>query len=119
MTTRPGLAELPAEAWNHVDCGLCGSAERELEFTDGPFSVVTCRSCGLTYVTPRLADAALIETKMRQLRKVGVPYTDEEIAGAKAQLDGKTELDAVIAYLQVLGTLVDFASFDASGPNLR
>ena len=65
------------------------------------------------------ADAALIETKMRQLRKVGVPYTDEEIAGAKAQLDGKTELDAVIAYLQVLGTLVDFASFDASGPNLR
>lgn len=61
MTTRPGLAELPAEAWNHVDCGLCGSRERELEFTDGPFSVVTCRSCGLTYVTPRLADAALID----------------------------------------------------------
>jgi len=30
-----------------------------------------------------------------------------------------TELDAVIAYLQMLGTLVDFAGFDASGPNLR
>ena len=30
-----------------------------------------------------------------------------------------TELDALIAYLQVLGTLVDFATFDAAGPNLR
>jgi cytochrome c oxidase cbb3-type subunit 2 len=45
----------------------------------------------------------------------------------KAQVrkfDGKestepTELDALIAYLQVLGTLVDFATFDAAGPNLR
>ena len=49
------------------------------------------------------ADAALIETKMRQLRKVGVPYSDEEIAGAKAQLEGKSELDAIIAYLQGMG----------------
>jgi len=49
------------------------------------------------------ADAALIETKMRALRKVGVPYSDEEIAGAKAQLEGKSELDAVIAYLQGMG----------------
>ena len=30
-----------------------------------------------------------------------------------------TEMDALVAYLQMLGTLVDFASFDASGPNLR
>jgi cytochrome c oxidase cbb3-type subunit 2 len=40
-----------------------------------------------------------------------------------AKFDGKpgeaTELDALIAYLQVLGTLVDFATFDAAGPNLR
>jgi cytochrome c oxidase cbb3-type subunit 2 len=41
-----------------------------------------------------------------------------------AKFDGKpsaepSELDALIAYLQMLGTLVDFASFDASGPNLR
>jgi len=49
------------------------------------------------------ADASTIETKMRALRKVGVPYADEEIAGAKKQLEGKSELDALIAYLQGMG----------------
>jgi SAM-dependent methyltransferase len=57
---RTELSELPTSAWNHVDCGLCGSARRELKFQDGPFSVVTCTACGLTYVTPRLSDGALI-----------------------------------------------------------
>ncbi|MBL8446961.1 MAG: cytochrome-c oxidase, cbb3-type subunit II [Zoogloeaceae bacterium] len=47
-----------------------------------------------------------IELKMKALRKVGVPYSDEEIAGAKQQLDGKTEMEAVIAYLQGLGTVL-------------
>ena len=42
---------------------------------------------------------------MRALRRVGVPYTDEEIAGARRpSSQGKTEMDALIAYLQVLGT---------------
>ena len=45
-----------------------------------------------------------IEAKMRALRKVGVPYTDAEIAGAKAEIGDKTELDVLIAYLQGLGT---------------
>jgi cytochrome c oxidase cbb3-type subunit 2 len=45
-----------------------------------------------------------IEAKMKALRAVGVPYSDEDIAGAKKALDGKTELDALIAYLQGLGT---------------
>jgi cytochrome c oxidase cbb3-type subunit II len=45
-----------------------------------------------------------IEAKMRALREVGVPYTDKDIAGARKQLAGKTEADALIAYLQVLGT---------------
>ena len=45
-----------------------------------------------------------IEDKMRALNKVGLhKYSDEEIAGAKAALEGKTEMDAVIAYLQGLG----------------
>ena len=43
---------------------------------------------------------------MRALRTVGVPYTDEQISQSAAELKGKTEVDAVIAYLQVLGTLV-------------
>ena len=45
-----------------------------------------------------------IEAKMRALRMVGVPYQDEEIAGARKMLEGKTEMDALIAYLQGLGT---------------
>ena len=54
--------------------------------------------------TPASADD--IEAKMRALRRVGVPYTDAEIAGAKKELEGKTELDAMIAYLQGLGTVL-------------
>ena len=57
---------------------------------------------------PWLADAkvdgALVASKMSALRKIGVPYTDEEIAGAAAAVEGKTELDALVAYLQGLGT---------------
>ena len=52
------------------------------------------------------ADASQIDAKLRTLRTLGHPYTDEEIAGAKAQLAGKTEQDALIAYLQVLGTSI-------------
>lgn len=49
------------------------------------------------------ADAAGVESKMRALRKVGVPYSDEDIAGAAKTVEGKTELDVLIAYLQGLG----------------
>jgi cytochrome c oxidase cbb3-type subunit 2 len=41
---------------------------------------------------------------MRALRRVGVPYTDEQIAKASEEVKDKTEVEAVIAYLQVLGT---------------
>ncbi len=44
--------------------------------------------------------------KMRGLRKVGVPYSDEQIMAAKTEVTGKSEADALIAYLQVLGTSV-------------
>ncbi len=50
------------------------------------------------------ADADSIQAKMRALRTVGVPYTDDEIAKAPDELKGKTEADALIAYLQSLGT---------------
>ncbi len=91
-----------------------------------------------------------IGERMATLRLTGVPYTDEMIAKAKADLEaqitpdtkaakellarypkaqvrkfdrkaegGPSELDALVSYLQMLGTLVDFAKFDASGPNLR
>ncbi|MFV0299239.1 MAG: cytochrome-c oxidase, cbb3-type subunit II [Hyphomicrobiaceae bacterium] len=95
-------------------------------------------------------DTSDIQERMRTLRMVGVPYTDEMIKDADADIraqietggrahramlkrypkarsgkfDGHpgkepSELDAVIAYLQILGQMVDFATFDASGPGLR
>jgi cytochrome c oxidase cbb3-type subunit 2 len=54
--------------------------------------------------TPANADD--IEARMRALRVVGVPYTEKEIAAAKGELKDKTEMDALIAYLQVLGTAI-------------
>ena len=48
-------------------------------------------------------DGATIQKHMTALRTVGVPYTDEEIANAPKDVDGKSELEAVIAYLQGLG----------------
>lgn len=48
-------------------------------------------------------DPADVTTRMKALRTVGVPYTDEQIAAAPADVTGKTEMDALIAYLQVMG----------------
>jgi cytochrome c oxidase cbb3-type subunit 2 len=51
-------------------------------------------------------DAESMPRHMKALRAVGVPYTDEQIAKSSEEVKGKTEVEAVIAYLQVLGTLV-------------
>ncbi|MBI1911965.1 MAG: cytochrome-c oxidase, cbb3-type subunit II [Deltaproteobacteria bacterium] len=51
-------------------------------------------------------DDSLIQKKMQAMKTLGVPYTDEEIRKAPEGLKGKTELDAIIAYLQSLGTAV-------------
>jgi cytochrome c oxidase cbb3-type subunit 2 len=48
-------------------------------------------------------DGSDIQARMKALRTAGVPYTDEQIAKAPEALKGKTELDAVLAYLQGLG----------------
>lgn len=103
---------------------------------------------GYPFLEQRTLEYGDIADKLKTLRIVNVPYSDEMISKAKVDLeaqvnpdskaakellkrypkakvanfDGKpgiSEVDALIAYLQVLGTLVDFASFDASGPNLR
>jgi cytochrome c oxidase cbb3-type subunit 2 len=44
--------------------------------------------------------------KMMALRAVGVPYTDEDIANAQKTVEGRTEIDALVAYLQQLGTVI-------------
>jgi cytochrome c oxidase cbb3-type subunit 2 len=105
---------------------------------------------GYPFLAKRPLYYASIAQHMSALRITGVPYTDEMIDKARADVvaqvspdtkeakelvarypkaqvrkfDGTqtpepSELDAVIAYLQMLGTLVDFADFDAAGPNLR
>lgn len=51
-------------------------------------------------------DAGQTPGKLRALRALGVPYTDVEIAGASAAVEGKTEMDALVAYLQSLGTAI-------------
>jgi len=51
-------------------------------------------------------DAESMPAHMKALRIVGVPYTDEQIAKSTEEIKGKKEIEAVIAYLQVLGTLV-------------
>jgi len=104
---------------------------------------------GYPFLAERELDYANIAEKLRTQQAIGVPYTDEMIANAKADLEAQavadssgaadvqarypkaqvrtfdgdpqkvSELDAMIAYLQMLGTLVDFTEFDAAGPNLR
>jgi cytochrome c oxidase cbb3-type subunit 2 len=55
------------------------------------------------WLEKNLVDAESLPSHLRALRKVGVPYTDEQIAKASEEVKGKTELEATIAYLQVLG----------------
>jgi cytochrome c oxidase cbb3-type subunit II len=50
-----------------------------------------------------LVDETVVGTRMKALRIVGVPYTDEQIAKAAEEVKGKTEMDALVAYLQNLG----------------
>ena len=61
---------------------------------------------GYPWLAENAAGATHITKKMEVLRLLGAPYTDEEIAQAPAALEGKTEMDAVIAYLQGMGTAI-------------
>ena len=55
------------------------------------------------WLATNVIDAERTPVKLRALRAVGVPYTDEQIAGAAAAVQGHTEQEALIAYLQQLG----------------
>ena len=57
-----------------------------------------------------------VDAKMVALRRVGVPYTDEDIAGAKEAIGDKTEMDVLVAYLQGLGTLLPNTAAASSAP---
>jgi len=59
---------------------------------------------GYPWLEETPADASAISRKLEVLRMLGAPYSDAEIENAPAALEGKTEMDALIAYLQGLGT---------------
>ncbi|GAB5452063.1 MAG: cytochrome-c oxidase, cbb3-type subunit II [Halioglobus sp.] len=61
---------------------------------------------GFPWLFENDVNSAKTGKKMAALRMVGVPYTDEDIAGAAAAVEGKKEIDALVAYLQQLGTLL-------------
>ena len=61
---------------------------------------------GYPWLAKNELSTALIQKKMTVLRTLGHPYSDEEIKAAPEDIKGKTEMDAMIAYLQVLGTAV-------------
>jgi cytochrome c oxidase cbb3-type subunit 2 len=58
---------------------------------------------GYPWLAQNKLDAATVESHMRALRTIGDPYTDDDLKSVKAAVDNKTELDALIAYLQDLG----------------
>ncbi|MDH5487317.1 MAG: cytochrome-c oxidase, cbb3-type subunit II [Gammaproteobacteria bacterium] len=61
---------------------------------------------GYPWLERNKIDPTLIRKKMRVLLTLGHPYTEEDIKNAPAELEGKTEMDALIAYLQGLGTTI-------------
>jgi cytochrome c oxidase cbb3-type subunit 2 len=61
---------------------------------------------GYPWLEQTPADARHISKKLEVLHMLGAPYTDAQIANAAAELEGKTEMDAVIAYLQGMGTAI-------------
>ena len=58
---------------------------------------------GYPWLARNTVDANGTAAKMRALRSVGVPYSDDDILGAADAVRGKTEMDALVAYLQGLG----------------
>ena len=61
---------------------------------------------GFPWLDENIISGETTAAKMEALRTVGVPYTDADIVGAKAAVEGKKEIDALIAYLQGLGTFL-------------
>lgn len=70
-----------------------------------PRSVVSQSNMpGYPWLNDAVLDGKLTAKKLETFRSFGVPYTDDDIAGAEAAVKGKTEMQALIAYLQSLGT---------------
>ena len=67
---------------------------------------------GYPWLQKNAADTSSIQAHMLAMRRLGVPYTDEEISKAPKELEGKTEMDALVAYLQGLGISRRYVTID-------
>jgi len=77
---------------------------QRLHLTDPRALVPESNMPGYPWLLERMVDPELVTRKLKALKMLGDPYTDEQIAAAAGDVEGKTEMDAVIAYLQELGT---------------
>jgi len=77
---------------------------QRLHLTDPRALVPESNMPGYPWLLDNTIDPQLITTKLKVLKMLGDPYTDEQIAAAAADVEGKTEMDAIVAYLQELGT---------------
>ena len=87
--------------------GLYSDAWHRAHLYDPRAVVPESNMPGFTWLFDTPVDAAVLPAKLRALRSVGVPYTDESIATATQGLEDTSEADALIAYLQQLGTLIE------------
>ena len=75
-----------------------------LHMTDPRALVPESNMPGYPWLLENTVDAELITAKLKALKLLGDPYTDEQVAGAAAAVQGRSEMEALIAYLQGLGT---------------
>jgi cytochrome c oxidase cbb3-type subunit 2 len=83
--------------------GRYSDAWHRLHLEDPRALVPESNMPGYPWLNDNLVDPDLVTAKLRTLKLLGDPYTDEQIAGAAAAVEGRTEMDALVAYLQGLG----------------
>lgn len=83
--------------------GRYSDAWHRLHLEDPRALVPESNMPGYPWLNENMVDPELVTRKLRTLKLLGDPYTDEQIEAAAAAVEGKTEMDAVVAYLQGLG----------------
>jgi cytochrome c oxidase cbb3-type subunit II len=93
--------DLAFEGW------LKSAAWQYAHFEDPQAIVPKSNMPSYAFLAKEPVDAAQTAANMRALARLGVPYTDADVGGAAAALQGKTEMDALVAYMLSLGKAVD------------
>jgi cytochrome c oxidase cbb3-type subunit 2 len=83
--------------------GRYSDAWHRLHLEDPRALVPESNMPGYPWLNTQMVDPELVTAKLRTLKMLGDPYSDEQIEAAAAQVDGRSEMDALVAYLQGLG----------------